>query len=227
MKYNIIIQIILFFLVANYSIGQCFTFHGGFKPNNLKGSHLSVKSDIFKRKSFIYSVNYSLVKYTDSYAIPNNKQPNFHIENKRDKTIFDFPELQRGFPIQINERDFRPSSLNHRFSLFIGYEFLKNKSFLLEFYLGPHFGISRTIQYYIAYDFAEVVVNEGDDIKILPYHDYQIYRFWDLGLGARIDIGYKLFKNVKIGMSGQIFNDMIGEAIDLVIGGGISYSFEE
>ena len=207
--------------------GQTFTFHSGIRPNNLKGGHFSMKADILKKKRWIYTINYSLVKYIDSYAQPNIKQPNFHIENKRDHTFINFPELDRGKVIQISERDFRPSSLNHRFSLFLGFDLFISKKISSEIYIGPHFGLSRTIQYYIAYNVAEVIVNEGDNIQVLPYHDYQVYRFWDLGLGARTDFGYKIFRNVELGLSGQIYNDVIGGSLDLIIGGGITYNFNE
>ncbi len=225
MKFIKIINIGFLTLLCHNNYCQSFTFHGGIKPNNLLGSHFSLKADIIKNKKSLFSANYSFVKYVDSYAKPNITQPNFHIENKRDKTLLDFPQLNRGFPVQKNDRDFRPSSLNHRFSLYYGYELLSNKSLLICGSLGPHVSFSRTIQYYIAYDFANVIINEGDVVKVVPYHDYQIYRFWDIGIGARIDISYKVFENVDLGISGQIYNDMIGGAIDLIIGGGLTYHF--
>lgn len=225
MKFIKFILIIFIILLYHKNYCQSFTFHGGIKPNNLKGSHFSVKSEIVKKKKSMFTINYSLVKYVDSYAKPNIIQPNFHIENLKDKTFIEFSKLKRGFPLQKKDRDFRPSSLNHRFSFFYGYELFTTKSFLFQGYLGPHVSFNRTIQYYIAYDFANVIVNEGDVVKVLPYHDYQIYRFWDIGLGARIDVGYKVFENVHLGLSGQLYNDMIGGAIDLTIGGGLTYYF--
>lgn len=204
---------------------QSFTFHGGIKPNNLKGSHFSVKANLLQKNKSSFSFNYSLVKYTDSYAKPNIIQPNFHIENKRDITFINFPELNRGIAVQNNDRDFRPSSLNHRISLFYGYEIPATKSLILNGYLGPHASLCRMIQYYISYDFANVIINEGDSVKVLPYHDYQIYRYWDLGIGARMDVSYKVFQNVDLGISSQIYFDMIGEAIDLILGGGLTYHF--
>lgn len=225
MNFNTIFKIVLILLLNHNSYCQSFTFHGGFRPNNLQGSHLSVKANLLKKNKSIFSVNYSLVKYVDSYAKPNIVQPNFHIENKRDVTFVSLPELKRGLPIQKNNRDFRPSSLNHRFGLFYGYEVYDNKSFSVCGYLGPHASFSRTIQYYIAYDFANVIVNEGEEIKVLPYHDYQIYRFWDIGLGARIDLSYKAFENVHLGLSSQLYSDVIGGAIDLIVGGGLTYQF--
>lgn len=225
MKFNFFIQIgfILFIYQGVYC--QSFTFHGGIKPNNLLGSHFSVKADLIKKKKSSFSISYSLVKYVDSYAKPNINQPNFHIENKRDITFIPFSELKRGLPLQYNDRDFRPSSLNHRFSFLYGYKILSSNSLFINVYLGPHISFDRTIMYYIAYDFANVIVNEGDTVKVLPYHDYQIYRFWDIGFGARLDVSYKVFQNVDLGISGQIYNDMIGGTIDLIIGGGLTYHF--
>lgn len=225
MKFRIFLEIGFIILLYQNAFSQSFTFHGGIKPNNLLGSHLSVKADLINKNKSKFSVNYSLVKYVDSYAKPNINQPNFHIENKRDITFISFPELNRGFVLQNKERDLRPFSLNHRFNFFYGYELLSTKSFLIHGYFGPHVSLSRTIQYYIAYDFANVIVNEGESSRILPYHDYQIYRFWDIGLGLRIDVSYKIFENVDLGLSSQIYNDMIGGAIDLIIGGGLTYHF--
>ena len=225
MKYQIII-ICCYFLSPSHSlISQSFTFHGGIKPNNLLGTHLSVKGDLIKKQKWIYSINYSFVKYKDMFSIPRNLQPNFHIENERDQTFIYFPELRRGNIIQMNERDFRPRDLIHRFSLFAGYELFNAKDFTAKAFLGPHYSSRRTIMYYNAYNFAEVIVNKGDEIKVIPYHDFQIFRTWDIGLGGRIDAEYKVFKNVFLGISGQMYFDVIGEGIDLIVGGGLSYHF--
>lgn len=221
-----ILIIAVFTLVSTHSLpAQSFTFHGGVSPNNLKGTHLSFKADVLQKKKWLYTVNYSLVKYVDSYAHPNISQPGFHIENKRDRTFIDLPELDRGMSIQYNERDFRPSFLNHRFSLFLGYEVISNSNFSVKGYLGPHFSVQREILYYISYNFTPVEVNEGDETIILPYHDFQIYRYWDIGPGARVDADYWVFQNVSLGLSSQMYFDLLGEGIDLIVGGGITYKF--
>ena len=69
----------------------------------------------------------------------------FHIENERDQTFIYFPELRKGNIIQMNERDFRPRDLIHRFSLFAGYELFNAKDFTAKAFLGPHYSSRRTI----------------------------------------------------------------------------------
>jgi hypothetical protein len=204
---------------------QSFTFHGGIKPNNLLGTHFSAKADVIEKHKWLYSINYSFVKYKDMFSHPRNLQPNFHIENKRDQTIFPFQQLRRGTIIQVNERDFRPRDLIHRFSLFMGYKFIDSPDFTVKVFCGPHYSTARNILYYIAYNDAEVIVNQGDVTRTIPYHDFQVFRTWDIGIGGRMDAEYKVFKNVHIGLSGQMFFDAMGESIDLILGGGISYHF--
>jgi len=215
----------LFLLLFQLGYCQSFTFQGGIKPNNLLGTHFSVKADVLKKGKWIYSLNYSLVKYKDSFAKPGNKQPNFHIENERDQTFIPFPGLDRGFPIQKEDRDFRPRDLFHRFSVFLGRELYDDNNFSVKVFLGPNLSLDRNILYYIAYDFTEVTINEGDEVQIIPYHDLQIYRDWDIGIGGRVDLEYKVFKNVYIGVGSQMYFDLIGEKIDLIVGGGLTFNF--
>lgn len=225
MKINKFIGVAVALIVTFSANAQAVTFHGGVRPNNLKGTHWSLKVDVIQKRKWLYTANYSLVKYTSSYARNNVSQPGFHIENKRDRTFIDLPKLDRGTSIQYNELDFRPSFLNHRFSLFLGYEVISNSNFSLKGYLGPHFSVQREILYFISYNFAEVKVNEGDETIILPYHDFQIYRYWDIGPGARVDADYLVFQNVSLGVSSQMYFDLLGEGIDLIVGGGVTYKF--
>ena len=223
--HTIILSVLMILALFQNSHSQSFTFHGGVRPNNLLGSHFSVKVDLIKRDRSFLALNMSLVKYMDSFANPDIMQPNFHIENTRDVTFMDLPKLNRGYAIQKNEIDFRPRDLIHRFSIFYGYDFLPSTTFVARVYMGPHLSLSRSILYWTAKGFTPVIVNEGDSPMILPFHDFQIYRSWDIGLGSRVDIGYKILGNVDVGLSSQIFFDMIQEGIDLIIGGGITYHF--
>lgn len=214
--------LILISIINSQSHGQSFTFHGGVRPNNLEGTNFSVRADILAKNRWIYGVNLSLVKYVDSYALSNLPQPNFHIENERDQTIIEFPQLERGFSRQKNERDFRPSSLNHRLSLFVGYRCPISQLLSLSVFAGPHFSVSRTIQHHLSYKFAEVIINPGEEIQILPYHDYQVFRNWDVGPGVRLDLDYSIFQNLKLGVSSQLMGDVVGGAIDLFVGAGVT-----
>lgn len=222
MKYIYTVLICLSTTFFQQSFAQTFTFHGGVRPNNLYGSHLSVNAEIIKHKKFTYTLNYAFVKYTIHHFNNPNLQPRFHIVNAGDKTIYDFPQLDRGYPIQKDISDFRPRDMNHRFSIFVGYSFIDSKYFTVNLQAGPHFSIQRTILDHVTWDHAETIINEGNDIVILPYLDFQIYRHWDIGIGSRLDIKYNILDNLAIGTSSQIYFDMIGEGIDLIVGAGIS-----
>ena len=225
MKYIYTVLICLSTTIFQQSFAQTFTFHGGIRPNNLVGRHLSVNAEIIKHKKFTYAINYAFVKYIDDFTSFEVKQPRYHIENVGDRTFIDFPQLNRGYPIQKNITDFRPRDIIHTFSIFVGYSFIDSKYFAVNLQAGPHFSMRRNILYNVAWDHAETIINEGDEITIIPFHDYQIYRYWDIGMGSRLDLKYKIMKNLAIGTSGQIYFDLIGESIDLIVGAGISLNF--
>jgi len=216
--------IYLYCSIFYYAHGQSFSFHGGYRPNNLIGTHFSVKADVYSTKKWTFATTYTLVKYQDWPANLDSKV-GFHIQNDNDQTIIPFPELKRGYAFQNQERDRRPRNLYHRFSLFAGYKFLNNKHFITNLYFGPHLSLNRTILSNVTSENAPVILNEGDDEKIFSYTDYQIYRSWDVGVGSRLEAEYKLFQNVSIGLSSQMFFDVLQEGIDLVVGGGITYHF--
>jgi hypothetical protein len=223
MKYLIGLIVIL---LASLDIhGQSFSFQTGPSPNNLRGAFLCMKSDILQKGKWNYALSYSLVKYTDSEAWPNNVQPNFHIENLRDETILPFPELRRGRAIQINERDFRPRDLHHRFSFWLGYDFINNDDFIIKAYSGFHYGMFRYILWNVAASNTPVIFEEGQEIQLIPHHGYQIFQEWDIGLGVAIEIEYKLFENFSIGLNARFFNDFIVGGSDMLLGAGVSYYF--
>ncbi len=223
-----LISIFIFSVFIQFNIfSQVISFNGGFKPNNLKGSHFGAKIDVFQKKKWSIGINYNLVKYTDIFAQPNITQPNLHIENTKDKTFIKFKELKRGVPIQFNDRDFRPRSLYHRFSLFVGYNIVNNNNFRVAIYGGPHFSILRDILYYNLKNPTPITINQGDTPIDLPYHDFQIFNEWDIGPGVRLDLEYKVFQNISFGVNSLMFMDVIGEGIDLMVGGVLSYNFNK
>lgn len=215
-----------FLFLINFNINcQTISISVGNRPNNLRGSHFSSKIDIYQRDKWLFGINYSFIRYTDSYAKPNQINPLLHRENKRDETLINFPELNRGYSIQSMERDFRPRDLIHRISLLSGFEIINNKNFKINTYAGPHYSFIREIYYYIAYDFAPITINEGDEPILIQYHDFQIYRSWDIGIGVRNEVDYKLFNNLYVGMNGQLYLNILTESLDLIVGGGITYNF--
>lgn len=145
--------------------------------------------------------------------------------NKRDKTLFNLPELRRGYIIQSGDRDFRPRDLWHRLSFFAGYKFIDSKNISTNLYLGPHLSLGRSILDNVSDEDAPMILFEGEELQMLPYNDFQILRSWDVGMGARLEAEYKLFQNVSIGFSSQMFFDFLQEGIDLIVGGGITYHF--
>lgn len=218
---------ILFYLIfINFIVGQSFSFHGGYGLGRHWGTNFSVKADIVKKPKWMYSVCYSLVKQVDNRAHPR-AFVGFHIVNQRDKTFKDFPELDRGVAIQSADRDPRPSILSNRFSLLTGYKSLDTKGFLCHIYFGPHFLMDRTILDNVFQEFTTIIENPGEQEKILPYQDWQIYRSWDIGLTSRLEIEYKLFQNVSVGMSSQIAFDILQEGISLVGGVGVTFHFSD
>lgn len=206
---------------------QIISFNGGFKPNNLKGTHFGAKADIFQKGKWLFGINYNMVNYKDIFSRLNIIQPNLHIENKRDETFIDLPDLKRGIPLQFNEVDYRPRDLSHRFSIFVGCQIVENRNFRIVLYGGPHLSLNRSVLYSIIKIHAPIVVNEGDELIYLPYHDFQVYRFWDIGIGSRIDVEYKILQNISIGINSQMFFDAIGEGIDLMVGGVVTYNFNK
>ena len=224
MKQFLTIIAIIFCVQINI-FSQVISFNGGFSPNNLKGSHFGAKIDIFQKKKWTIGINYNLVKYTDIFSLPDINQPNLHIENTRDETFIDVPKLKRGTPIQFKERDFRPRDLFHRFSIFAGYYIMNNRDYRIAVYGGPHFSLNRSILYSIIKNSTQIIINEGDKPVELPYHDFQLFRNWDIGTGIRFDMEYKLFQNISFGINSQMFMDVIDEGIDFMIGGVLTYNF--
>lgn len=219
-----VLMSLLMFTISKDLCAQSFSFHGGFKPDFSPGSHFSIKCDIRQNGRWKLAVNYALVKFTYTYAKPN-VGIGLHLENKRDQTIIDFPELDRGYVIQKKEIDLRPREIYHHFSIFIGYNLLNSDDFISNIYLGPHFSLNRDIDYDLSSEIATITINDGDEPKNIYYNDYAIYRSWDLGIGSRIELEYKLFQNVSIGLSSQMFFDILEEGIDLILGGGMTYHF--
>lgn len=225
MKPYYFLFIFLFFINVDLH-SQSFSFHGGYRPNNLKGTHFSAKVNVYKYKKWTFATSVTFVKYQTFLSGPDRVNGiGLHVEQKGDKTFINFPQLNRGYIIQSMETDFRPMDLNHRFSLFGGYTFVDNSNFLVNMYFGPHISLSRLILDNLTKDRVILIREENGQEEILPYNDYQIYRSWDAGIGTRVEAEYKVFQNVSIGLSSQMFFDVLQEGIDLVVGGGVSYHF--
>ena len=224
LKIHLTILLILIFFKFNL-LGQSFSLSGGIKPNNLEGKHIAflIKKNI-KRK-FSLSVEYRMVKYVDNFFDNKNEpEPGFHKEYKNDKTFISFQELNRGYVFKDNSEEFRAKDFNHSFSTYAGYDFLKNKNFILTAMIGPHISFSRYVTYYYNSN-AIVQINFDSEILNVPYFDYAITRTWDLGLGTRIDAQYLLFKNLSVGINSSIKMDFFAESIDLVYGALLSIHF--
>lgn len=215
----------LFFAISDVS-GQSFSFHGGFSPLYTIGTHFSVKADIVNSNKWVYAINYSLLKYT-SVNISISKRVGLHQVNETDKTLIDFLEFNRGYPIQDQEVDKRPENLVHRLSLFGGYKLVDNKDFIVKIYGGPHFTMDRTILSNLTADISQITINEGDNPQPIRYTDFQVYRSWDVGFGGRAEAEYKLFQNVSIGVSSQMYYDLLLGFKALVFSGGVTYHFSQ
>lgn len=216
---------LLAFFSISFAFGQSFTISGGYRPTNLLGTHFSFKSEIVNYRKITYGIGYSMVKYKDMFRGPRDGRPRLHIEDKGDKTIFDFPELDRGTALQTNDRDFRPKTINHRFSLYAGLNLVDNKNYRIAASVAPHLLIARQTLWYLAYEFAEFTFNEGDEVKIVQYNDYQTYRDWDIGGSVRVDCEYKVLDNIALGVSGQIFSDFALGGIGVIYGVSITLDF--
>lgn len=221
----IILLIGLFLIQFQSGISQSFSFYGGIKPSgNVKGTHLSIKTDLPYKNKWKYAVEYSLIRFTDSWFAVTDSTNLLHIENKRDNSILDLPELKRGIPIQFREVDFKPFILIHRFSLLAGYTLLDNTYFHLTTYAGLFAGIHRLYVDHVSSSTIDITFNKGGTPRTIYYHDYQIYRDLLLGPAVRIDAEYKLFENVYIGLDIQAYLNIQGGA-DYTIGIGGSYLF--
>jgi len=212
--------------IVNEAKSQSFSFHGGYSPLYAIGTHYSAKADIVNGKKWVYAINYSLIKYT-SFDGSISERVGLHQVNENDKALIDFPEFNRGYPSQDQEQDRRPDNLVHRFSLFGGYKLLNNKDFIVKIYSGPHFTMDRTILSNLTADISQITLNEGDSPQPIRYNDFQVLRSWDVGIGGRAEAEYKLFQNVSIGVSSQMFFDLLQGFCALVFSGGITYHFSQ
>ncbi|MCO6460864.1 MAG: hypothetical protein J5I59_05635 [Saprospiraceae bacterium] len=211
---------------SNYLNGQAFSMNGGIRPNNLLGSHIGFMVKMNVRKKVSLGLDYRLVKYVDNfYDNKNEPEPGFHKEYVKDKTFIDFPELDRGYVFGDDSEDWRIRDLYHSFSLYVGYDFFRNKHFLVSGYLGPHISFSRTTNYYHYVPAARVKITKESEELELPYFDYSVARIWDVGIGSRVDAEYFLFKNLSAGIHASFTMDVLIEGIDFVYGGVITFHF--
>ena len=218
------LTVFFFYFLINFTYSQSFSFHGGYGLGRHWGTHFSAKCDIINTQKITFALNYTMVKTLDNRAWSNDVV-SLHKINRNDKTLFEFSEFERGIGLQKNAKDPRPTNISHRFSFYTGYKLFRSNDFHLNVYLGPHFFIDRTILDNVTTQTPGIIVKNGDDRIELHYSDFQIYRSWDLGIGSRVEVEYNLFKNVSLGLSSQMFFDVLQEGIDLIVGGGISYHF--
>lgn len=203
---------------------QIIGINGGIMPNGLKGTHWGARIELPLKNKFNISLNYNLVKYTDFFSVFGNFNL-LHKEYKNDQTLIPYKEFDRGNPIQSTDNDFRPRDLNHCFALLLGYQLINNKHLYSSVKIGPHISFYRT--YYHAYTVGSATIQftENSDPVPLSYYDYEIFRSWDIGPTGRIDLEYKLFDNVSIGLMSIMYMDIIGEGIDLCAGLSLNFNF--
>lgn len=217
----------LFFILFCTKINsQSFTMSGGIRPNNLKGSHLEffIKDKI--GRNFSLGIEYRMVKYDDKFFISTDANAlGFHKRFKNNKTIIDFPELERGYVFGDDSDDWRARNFNHSFSCYFGCNLFKKSDFLLSVYAGTHISFQRWIVVGYHNDFARVKIQETSPEWVLDFIDYEVSRTWDIGAGSRLDLEYFIFKNVSIGLNASVQMDFIAESIDFVYGGLASFYF--
>jgi len=216
--------ILILIIHSTYMYSQLIGINGGIMPNGLKGTHFGSRIEFPLKDKFNISLNYNLVKYTDFFAVFGNFNL-LHKEYKNDQTLIPYKEFDRGIPIQSTDQDFRPSDLNHSFAILFGYQLINNKHLSSSIKIGPHISFYRTYYHSFTVGSATIQFTENSEVIPLSYYDYEIFRSWDIGPTGRIDIEYKLFENVSIGLMSIMYMDIIGEGIDLCAGLSLNFNF--
>jgi hypothetical protein len=220
---------ILISFILTYSdiiSSQVIGINGGNYPNGLKGTHFGSRFELPLFKKINISLNYQLVKYTDIFAEPSRNLI-LHKEYKNDLPLILYKEFERGIPIKVMDIDFRPKILNHSYSILFGYQIFTNSSLSSSIKIGPHISFGRYYNHSFSVNPATIQFTQGSDQIVFQYYDYEIFRSWDLGPTGRIDIEYKIFENISIGLMSIMYMDIIDEGVDLCGGISLSFNFSE
>lgn len=222
-----LLKIYFFCVLSTTVMAQSVSIGGGYRPNRAPGNHFNASVEQQWRGRFVFAAHYQMIKYTDFFQNARRPQPSLHKEYKEDETILPFPELDRGVHLQRGDPEFRPRDFYHHFGLLVGYQVLEWRDFNLVAFGGPHFSLNRS--YYYNWEVPITIASyyrpdTGEEVPV-QYHDYQIYRTWDLGLTARADLRYALFENLAVGVHYIWSADLLGGGWDLAWGGTVAFNF--